>query len=145
MFRDNLSVPSSGVKKFKSSWTIGPILKSQVLYLSFLPLFVDPTRRYRTTTQRCVISQKSADLNWAVVYSSNITDILFCFSAIVHVITGFRRGVNDTFAVLGSYTALIGSWLQTFRTTYRSHLHGNSLSLKMGPIGCPETSVVNYQ
>jgi len=39
-----------------------------------------------------------------------------------------------------------------FRTIYQSHLHGSRildsvlgfLTLKMGPIGCPETSVRNY-
>ena len=30
-----------------------------------------------------------------------------------------------------------------FRTTYRSHLQG-SRNQKMGPIGCPETTVRNY-
>jgi hypothetical protein len=34
-----------------------------------------------------------------------------------------------------------------FRTAYRSQLQGSSnrSSLKIGPIGCPETSVINYQ
>ena len=35
-----------------------------------------------------------------------------------------------------------------FGTTYRSHIHGSRSSrtwpLKMGPIGCPETSAQNY-
>ena len=31
-----------------------------------------------------------------------------------------------------------------FGTSYRSHLQGTACPLKMGPIGCPETSVNNY-
>jgi hypothetical protein len=31
------------------------------------------------------------------------------------VTSGFRRGVNEIFALLGCYAALIGSYLPTFR------------------------------
>jgi hypothetical protein len=31
------------------------------------------------------------------------------------VITAFWRGANEIFALLASYAAYIGSWLQTFR------------------------------
>jgi hypothetical protein len=37
------------------------------------------------------------------------------------VISGFRRGVNKVFALLGSYAALIGSY-RRFETAYWSHL-----------------------
>jgi len=49
----------------------------------------------------------------------------------------------EVFAVLECYAALVGSWLLKFRNslsvTY-SHTH-----LKMGQIGCSETSVTNCQ
>jgi len=53
-------------------------------------------------------------------------------------ISGFRRRVDELFALLGCYAAYIDN-LSTFR---------NSLPVlfsraKMGPIGCPETSVNN--
>ena len=60
-FRDNLSVLSSSVKKPKTSRL----------------LMMGSKRRYRTTTPRCVISQKSADvkvtfLDWASILSCDI-------------------------------------------------------------------------
>jgi small-conductance mechanosensitive channel len=50
-----------------------------------------------------------------VVMSVAPGDILFqacislSFLVIIMVISGFHRGVNETFALLGSYTTLIGS------------------------------------
>ena len=71
-------------------------------------------------------------------------------------ISCFHRGVNEVFALLGCYAALIGSTLLMFQDSYQrfgmaylSHIHGlvflDCLTLKMGPIGCPETSVYYSQ
>jgi hypothetical protein len=47
-------------------------------------------------------------------------------------ISGFRRGVyNKIFTLLGRYAALIGSYQQPVGL--------------LGPTGCPETPVTNYQ
>ena len=50
-------------------------------------------------------------------------------------------------ALLDFYTASIGNFLPTFRDNLPVPSPGvkNPLPLKMGPIGCPETSVRNYQ
>ena len=69
-------------------------------------------------------------------------------------ISCFRRGVNEVFALLGCYAALIVSKLLVFQDSYRRlgmtylpHIQGlvflDCLTLKMGPISCAETSV-NY-
>ena len=50
-------------------------------------------------------------------------------------------------ALLACYAAYSDSY-RRFGTTYGSHLQGSSSNLgclKMGPIGCPETSVTKYQ
>jgi hypothetical protein len=44
-------------------------------------------------------------------------------------------------ALLRCYTAYIGSCWTALRKTYRFHLQVTAGLLKMGPIGCPETSV----
>jgi hypothetical protein len=46
------------------------------------------------------------------------------------------------YALLGSYGAWSGNFIRTFRDIPRSHRQ--RLPMKMGPIGCPETSVQNY-
>jgi hypothetical protein len=38
------------------------------------------------------------------------------------VISGFHRDVDETYALLGSYTACSGNLSSTFRSTYQSHL-----------------------
>jgi hypothetical protein len=50
------------------------------------------------------------------------------------VISGFRREVNEIFALLGCYATQIVSYFSWTACT-----------LKMGPTGCPETSVNNYR
>ena len=57
-----------------------------------------------------------------------------CFG--LRVILGFRCGLNEIFDLLGCYERF-----GRFGTTYRSH---NAWQLKMGPIGCFETSVSNH-
>jgi len=58
--------------------------------------------------------------------------------------TGFRRGVNKVFALLGCYTMSIGNY-RRFGIDYRYRLQVSSWPLKMAPIGCPETSVTDHQ
>jgi len=63
------------------------------------------------------------------------------------MISGFHRSVNAMFGVLGCYEVYIGIYVPKFRETYRSHLHfrWTASSFKMGPICCPEMSVISYQ
>ena len=51
--------------------------------------------------------------------------------------------VYEICAVLEYYAALSGCCVPTFRDNLPSHLQG-SRSLKIGPIGFPETSAQNY-
>jgi len=57
------------------------------------------------------------------------------------VISGFRREVDEQYALLGCYAASNGNFLPTFRDNV-SVL--SLIPLKMGPVGCRETSVTNY-
>jgi len=52
------------------------------------------------------------------------------------VISGFRRGVNEIFALLGCYTRSLVLTYRRFGTTYRFRLQGTS---------SPKTSVNNCQ
>ena len=67
------------------------------------------------------------------------------------VISGFHRQVNENYALLDYYAARRGNFLSTFqdnlsvlssRVTNPKSL--DCWQLKIGPIGCPETSVRNY-
>jgi hypothetical protein len=62
------------------------------------------------------------------------------------LISGFRREVDENCNLLGYYAPSSGNFLQTFQGTFRSHLKGSRIiaSMKMGPIGRPETSLRNY-
>ena len=55
-----------------------------------------------------------------------------------------RCSVTETCAVLGYYAASSVILYRRFWATYRSHQKGSQRPLKMGPIGCPETSVKIY-
>jgi hypothetical protein len=65
------------------------------------------------------------------------------------VISGFRREVAESCALLGYYAASSDNLLPTFRENLsvsssglqNSQKYKDSLSLRMGPIDCPETSV----
>ena len=48
-----------------------------------------------------------------------------------YLITGFRRGENDIFALLECYAAYIGSYPH-FGTTYRPRIQGSSFILVYG-------------
>jgi len=58
------------------------------------------------------------------------------------VISDFRREAEENCAVLSYYTAGSGNFLPTFRGNLS--IPSSGLILKMGPVGCPETSVRNY-
>jgi hypothetical protein len=53
------------------------------------------------------------------------------------VISGFRRDVDEIYALLGYYAALSGSSVPTFRGNQSVPSSG----VNMGPTGCPEKSV----
>ena len=57
------------------------------------------------------------------------------------VILGFRREIDENCALLGHYTASSGNLLPTFRDKLSIP---SSRVKKTVPIGCPETSVINY-
>jgi len=65
------------------------------------------------------------------------------------MISGFRREVDENCTLLGYYTARSGNSVQTFRSniavTFSRVKQSKSWPLKMGTIGCTETSVRNYQ
>jgi hypothetical protein len=58
------------------------------------------------------------------------------------VVSGFRRGVHEFFALLGRYAAET-----VLAIPCRSHRQGSTVPwpLKMRPISCPETSITNYK
>ena len=68
---------------------------------------------------------------------------------IVCVMSGFRREVAENFAFLGHYATSSGNFLPTF--PYNLYVLSSGFenpqkirTLRMGPIGCPETSVGKY-
>jgi hypothetical protein len=73
----------------------------------------------------------------------------------IHLFSGLSRShtviqrislFDETCAVLGYYAALCGNCLPTFRDTVSVPSFSFwTRPLKLGPIGCPETSVNNYQ
>jgi hypothetical protein len=61
------------------------------------------------------------------------------------VISVFRRQVDENCALLGYYAARSGNFLAMFRDKLLvPSLWVKILTLKMRPIGCPETSVRDY-
>jgi len=60
------------------------------------------------------------------------------------VIPGFRRSENAIFALLGCYATVIGRY-RRFGVVIGSIFNGQAVFLRMGPIGCAETSVTNCQ
>jgi len=58
------------------------------------------------------------------------------------MISGFSHKADEILAVLRNYAAYSGNSLLMFRD---SLLLPSSTIEKMGPIGCPETLVKNYQ
>jgi hypothetical protein len=68
------------------------------------------------------------------------------------VISGFRPEVDENCALLGYYAAISGKSVPTFRRNLSGPIFKGQeiqeltfFSLEDGPIGCPETSVRNYQ
>jgi hypothetical protein len=63
---------------------------------------------------------------------------VICFSA--RVVSGFHRDIDEIYPPLGYYAALSGNSVPTLRYNL-SVPYSWVRPLKMGPIGCPETSV----
>ena len=65
-----------------------------------------------------------------------------CFINLDHICatSGFRRSIVNAFA-LSRMLQYVGSWLSMFRDSLFDLVE----SCKIGPIGCPETSVSKYQ
>jgi len=61
------------------------------------------------------------------------------------VISGFRRGVNEVLALLGCYSSLTGTELQTFRDNPSAPLSWSVKHLKIGQLDCPVKSVSTSQ
>ena len=59
------------------------------------------------------------------------------------VISGFRHEVDENCTLLGCYVASSDNFLRAFRDNLLVPSLG--WSLNMGPIGCPKTSVINFQ
>ena len=59
------------------------------------------------------------------------------------MISDFHCEVDENCALLGLMQGVVVGLYRRFGTTYWSHLQGRR-PLKMGPIGCPETTVRNY-
>ena len=67
----------------------------------------------------------------------------------LRVTSGFRREMDENCALLGCYIANSGNSLPTFRNNFsapslRPFLKMGPAFLKVGTIGCPETSLKNY-
>jgi hypothetical protein len=74
-----------------------------------------------------------------------VMGLLYRYNDNIFAISGFRRDVNELFALLDCYAVQI-AFHRRFGTTYSSHLQvprTDSRPLKTGPTGCPETSVNN--
>jgi hypothetical protein len=54
----------------------------------------------------------------------------------VTVISGFRRDVDEIYALLGYYVALVLLVYQCFRTMYQSHLHGSRVWARKKASNC---------
>lgn len=84
-----------------------------------------------------------------LVFSSDIPAgaSLSGVSSSLSEISRFRRDVDEVFALQGCYAAYVYSSLPMFRDSLPSSFQGNELdylNLEMGPIGCSESSINNY-
>jgi hypothetical protein len=59
------------------------------------------------------------------------------------VISGFRLEVDENYALLSNYKACSGNSFPTFRDKL-SVRSSRAKKFSVGPIGCPETSVINF-
>ena len=77
--------------------------------------------------------------------SPTITSLI---TVVLCMISGFHRKLDVNCALLGCYTASSGDSFSTFRDGLSVPPSGivflYSWPLKMGPLGCPETSARNY-
>ena len=76
------------------------------------------------------------------------TSVYFVFIYIVSTFVIIYETPFEVFAVLGCYSAYVGSWFdfRRFGTARRPHLQGSSSpwSMDVGPMGCPETSLILF-
>jgi hypothetical protein len=63
---------------------------------------------------------------------------------VIFFISGFHLAVDENCALRGRYAASRGNFLPTFRDNLSVPSSGVKNPLKVGPIGCPETSVISY-
>jgi len=69
----------------------------------------------------------------------------------IPVILGFHRSISEVFVLLGCYAALIRSWLPRFGTVFQDQAlqeegaFWTACALNMESIGCPASSVANYE
>jgi len=73
--------------------------------------------------QRHVVCTKQ-EPKWSCIRLPTLTRSVLINVAAQGTISGLGHGVNEVFALLGSYIALIGSYLR-FGTPYQSHLQGS--------------------
>ena len=78
--------------------------------------------------------------NFLPTFRGDLSDAFREIAAACCLNLGFRREVDRNCALLGYYAAGSGNSLPTFR----GNLSVPSSPLKRVPIGCPETSVINY-
>jgi len=86
----------------------------------------------------------------AVEYVINRREVLTCKILGQYRLTSVystsirTQSITENRALLGSYAACSGNSLPTFLNNLSVPSSRVSLRLRMGPIGCPETSVSNY-
>jgi len=74
-----------------------------------------------------------------LIFALEQTELWLGLILILGLISGVRREIDEICALLGCYAEYSGDSLRTFR----SNLSGPILCLKMGPLGCSETSARN--
>jgi len=84
------------------------------------------------------------------VYNDNyenwrLHSILIVNCSLLYFVSGFRYGVRSSLFRYVTQRLLVASY-RRFGTASRSHLHVSTAGLvKMGPTGCPETSLTRNQ
>ena len=128
-------------------WNVCDSVRLSALWdCEFSPSFNEDSSLLRPYALSAIASEDSFFTCLFVSVRSSVKNLVSC------VVSGFRRDVNEISALLGFVRSVywfLSNW--RFGTTYRSHLQGPNAPrrnysliawpLKMGPIGCPETSV----
>jgi len=136
-----LSLPLPQRKQVAGAWSRS--LDPHIVVLAWSPcLFELFILLYRLTTcicmLRCIPTYSHCELSWRtpfVLFSQHMLHRLWWTDRFSYLCELVNRLYNMYLrsALLGCYSLLIGCYW-SFRT-----------ALKMGPTGCPETSVTNYQ